>query len=80
MYTVVAAGGAAGVNGSTAGGAAVVGYSTAGGAVEVNYSAAGRQQGVSIAIGGSSKISVGCRQSSNGQIRISCRHGSGLSG
>ena len=35
MYTVVAAGGAAGVNNGTAGGAAVVGYNTAGGAVEV---------------------------------------------
>ena len=35
MYTVVAAGGAAGVNNNTAGGAAVVGYSTANGAVKV---------------------------------------------
>jgi hypothetical protein len=49
--TVVAAGGAAGVNGGTAGGAAVISYSTAGGAVEVNYGAAGRQQGVSLAAG-----------------------------
>jgi hypothetical protein len=49
--TVVAAGGAAGVNGGTAGGAAVVGCSTAGGAVEVNYGAAGRQQGVGLAAG-----------------------------
>ena len=41
MYTVVAAGGAAGVSGGTAGEAAVVGYSTAGGAVKVNCGAAG---------------------------------------
>ena len=54
------------VNGGSAGGAAVVDYITAGGAVEVNYGAAGRQQGVGLAAGGSSKISVSCGQSSNG--------------
>ena len=41
LYTVVAAGGAAGANGGAVGGTAVVGYSTVGGAVEVNYGAAG---------------------------------------
>jgi hypothetical protein len=51
---------AAKVNGGTVGGAAVIDYITASRAVEVNYSAAGRQQGISLAIGGSSKISVNC--------------------
>ena len=68
LYTVVAVGGAAGVSGGTAGKVAVVGYITVSGAVVVNCGAAGRQQGVGVAAGGSSKISV------------SCRHGSGLSG
>ena len=54
------------VNGSTVGGVAVVDCITVDKAVEVNYSAAGRQQGVGLAAGGSSKISVNCGQSSNG--------------
>ena len=57
---------AAKVNGGTAGGAAVVDYITAGGAIEVNCGATGRQQGVCLAAGGSSKVSVNCGQSSNG--------------
>ena len=57
---------AAKVNSSTTGGAAVVDYITAGRAVEVNCGATGRQQGVGLAAGGSSKISVNCGQSSNG--------------
>ena len=57
---------AAKVNSGTVGGVAVVDYITASGAVEVNYGAIGRQQGVSLAAGGSSKISVNCGQSSNG--------------
>ena len=56
---------AAKVNGGTAGGAAVVDYITASGAVEVNYGATGRQQGVSLATGKNSKISVNYGQSSN---------------
>ena len=47
-------------------GAAVVDYITVDRAVEVNYSATERQQGVSLAAGGSSKILVNCGQSSNG--------------
>ena len=54
------------VNGGTIGGAAVVDYITVGGAVEVNCGAVGKQQGVNLAVGRSSKISVNCRQSSNG--------------
>ena len=58
--------GAAKVNSGTAGRAVGVDCITAGGAVEVNYGAVGRQQGVGLAAGGSSKIPVNCRQSSNG--------------
>ena len=58
--------GAAKVNSSTAGGAVGVDCITAGRAVEVNYGAAGRQQGINLAIGRSSKISVNYKQSSNG--------------
>ena len=54
------------VNSGTTGEAAVVDYITTGGAVEVNYGATERQQGVSLAAGRSSKISVNCGQSSNG--------------
>ena len=57
---------AAKVNGGTVGRVVVVDYITAGGAVEVNYGTVGRQQGVSLAAGGSSKILVNCGQSSNG--------------
>ena len=56
---------AARVCGGTVGGAAVVDCITVYGAVEVNCSAAGRQQGVGLAVSGSSKILVSCRHSSN---------------
>ena len=54
------------VNGGTVGGIAVIDYIIAGGAVEVNYNTTGRQQGVNLAAGGSNKILINCRQSSNG--------------
>ena len=53
------------VNSSTVGGAAVINYITAGRAIEVNYGTTGRQQGVYLAVGGSSKVLVNCGQSSN---------------
>ena len=54
------------VNSSTAGEVAVVDCITVDRAVEINYSAVGRQQGINLAIGRSSKISVNYKQSSNG--------------
>ena len=61
MYTVIAAGGAAGANGGAIGGTAVVGYSTAGGAVKVNCGAAGKSSEV---------FGHATGKSSNGQIGI----------
>ena len=51
-------------------GAAKVNSSTAGGAVGVNCGAARRQQGVGLAAGRSSKISVNCGQSINGYDEV----------